>query len=54
MSSTEKEIKRIRKNLPDEIAREINSVQPMKPENIDMEAIARSPLWVSFCNRHFK
>jgi hypothetical protein len=43
-------IDRIRELVPQKMAEEIVSVQPMP--NIDFEALAEHPLWQSFCQRH--
>lgn len=41
----------IRKTLPNQIAEELCSVQPMP--NIDFDALAQNHLWKSFVARHF-
>ena len=51
MSDMQKYIDEIRKILPDKIAEELCSVQPM-PNNIDFDALANYPLWISFVARH--
>lgn len=45
-------IQKLRISIPAKIAEEICSVQPMS--NIDFEALAQHPLWISYCNRHHK
>ena len=45
-------IKLIRKSYPEQIAKDIVSVQPMP--NIDLEALSQHPLWTSFIKRHMK
>ena len=49
----QKLIDEIRKNSPEQLAKDLVSVQPM-PDNIDFDAIAKSPLWQSWVNRHWK
>lgn len=38
--------------VPDDIAKELVSVQPMP--DIDLNELAKHPLWSSFVRRHFK
>ncbi len=40
----------IRKTMPQNIAEEILSVQPMP--NIDLHEVAKHPLWQSFVDKH--
>ena len=42
----------IRKSYPEQIAKDIVSVQPMP--NIDLQALSQHPLWTSFIKRHMK
>ena len=51
MMDKQKLIDEIRKTIPNLVAEEICSVQPMP--NIDFDALAQSPLWESYVNRHF-
>ena len=51
MIDKQKLIDEIRKTIPNLVAEEICSVQPMP--NIDFDALAQSPLWESYVNRHF-
>lgn len=51
MMDNQKLIDEIRKTIPNLVAEEICSVQPMP--NIDFDALAQSPLWESYVNRHF-
>lgn len=43
-------LKELRATLPENIAAEILSVQPMP--DLDFHALAQHPLWTSFCSRH--
>lgn len=50
MDEMQKYIDEFRKIVPDKIAEELCSVQPMP--NIDFDELANDPVWLSFVARH--